>query len=204
MASNYINPDNALINKACIARPVATRNMLRFTIATIRERFHLLPLTVADIDKRKAESPQLWGFKRDAYLYITANYRTLHRDANAALARKDDVALMFVFLRVPGLGLAKAGFACQLFSGRIGCIDTHNARVFDVPANMLRFPKTLSVATQVIKVQAYVDLCLRLGGSGALWDAWCDLIAVRQHKHYVDGDAVSHAHITLAIEVQDV
>ena len=187
------------INDACIQSPKVTRRMLEFVILSIRERFHKMPDAVASYEAHGLNAPEVFGFKNESMEYIAANYRNIWREANKALKDNDETALMLVFLQVPGLGLAKAGFACQLFAARVGCIDTHNARLYGVTEAQLRFPKKALYKTQVRKIEAYIDLCTRVGGSLFLWDSWCDLIALRQNKYFASGQQVSDLHAELII-----
>lgn len=191
--------DMCEIRDACQSDAKHLRDALYFVTASIRTQFSAVAGQLHDIHQRGADSKHLWGFKGESWEYITANYDQLHTDALTAINRGTDVDLMRVFLRVPGLGLAKAGFACQLFSGRVGCIDTHNIKLYGVSESVLRMPKSLTELTQLRKIEAYIDLCARCGGSQNLWGAWCDLIAHRQAKHFEDGARVSRHHVELCV-----
>jgi hypothetical protein len=194
-----LNEHNQEIARECQRSPEVLRDTLRMVIISIREKFHLVEDVYDDVLDKGIHAPKLFGFKVAAWEHVTANYRAIHRDAMRALHADDTVGLMRIFLRVPGLGLAKAGFAVQLLCGRVGCIDTHNARIYNVPESMLRFDKSTLEATQTRKIEAYIDLCKRVGGSRALWDSWCDLIADRYPNAWSDGRHVSAHHVTLCV-----
>jgi len=194
-----MNNENRVIARHCQNDPKVLRDTLHFITASIRESFYRVPTVLENIRRDGSQSTELWGFKRDSYEYVIANYPTLHGDALRALNNNDMTAMMFVFLRVPGLGLAKAGFACQLFCGRVGCIDTHNVKLYNVSPNVLTLNKSAKEITQRRRIEAYIDLCYRCGGSELLWDAWCDLIAVRQATHWKDGEHVSKAHADMCV-----
>ena len=92
------------------------------------------------------------------------------------------------------MGLAKAGFCCQLFAGRVGCIDVHNLRRLSIPESVLKFSKKLKPESQVKKIEAYVDAC-RQRRSVRLWNSWCELIAKKQPDKWKDGIQVSKVHL---------
>jgi hypothetical protein len=102
---------------------------------------------------------------------------------------------MRVFLRVPGLGLPKAGFMCQLCAGLVGCMDVHNIKLYGLNPNVLKLPKTLKNPAKVIeKIAVYVELCHGYG-TEMLWNSWCEYLSTKS-VHWVDGFHVSEVHYT--------
>ena len=151
-----------------------------------------------------AESRFGWGNKSNTLAWLDGNVDRLYADAMAVVAkykgRQLDIKLREVFIQVDGMGLAKAGFCCQLFAGRVGCIDVHNLRRYSIPESVLKFSKKLKPESQAKKIEAYVDAC-RQRRSAWLWDSWCNLIAKKQPNKWVDGDAVSQVHMDYLVEV---
>ena len=127
--------------------------------------------------------------------YLRDNAATLYADAMEARDNPD--ALLEVFLRVPGLGLAKAGFACQLFAGIVGCLDTHNIKLYGVPMSTLSYNKNAKRdETKARRRQAYLALCERIGGSEKLWRAWCEYKASIAPGNWDNGgESVSALHV---------
>jgi hypothetical protein len=70
---------------------------------------------------------------------------------------------MTIFLRIPGLGLPKAGFMCQLCAGLVGCMDVHNIRMYGLNIKDLTLAKNpkgdKAKATNLTKIVNYIDLC---------------------------------------------
>lgn len=99
--------------------------------------------------------------------------------------------LMHVFCEITGLGLVKAGFACQLFNNQVGCIDTHNVKLYDIPLSAIRYDKTCKPDTLTAKRANYIALCKGLGGSKLLWAAWCDYVARKRPYNWSNGSEVS-------------
>jgi len=153
-----------------------------------------------DVRVNKADSPYLWGFKKDTYNYIIANKHKIHGQMMAVINsnKSNDakgLSLMKVFLRVPGLGLPKAGFMCQLCAGLVGCMDVHNIKLYGLDVKDLTLPKKLkSQAKKEEKIKKYITICHDYG-TESLWNSWCDHLATKSAK-WTDGFHVSEVHYT--------
>lgn len=160
-------------NDVCQGSAEATTRMLRFVIATIQQQLETVPDILLDFEEFGPESRFAFGQKADGLAYIHEHGERIYFEALAAM--DDDVELMHVFLQVPSLGLVKAGFACQLFAGRVGCLDVHNIRLYGLSRKDLRINKQAKLAATIERrVRAYCELCRKLGGPVSLWAAWCD------------------------------
>lgn len=137
-------------------------------------------------------SKYLWGFKKDAWKYLRNNRHELYAES---MTRNSDLDLLDLWTTVPGMGMAKAGFMLQLMFGRVGCIDSHNARMYDVGISQLRLDPNLTLRTRTIKLQGYIQLCELIGGSEYLWRQWCVNMADRYPNKYDDQYDVSAKHI---------
>tara|TARA_R110000824_G_scaffold275313_2_gene463999 strand:- start:2626 stop:3243 length:618 start_codon:yes stop_codon:yes gene_type:complete len=155
---------------------------------------------LADVRVNKIGSRFLWGFKADTYSYIMTHKHKIYGQMKAVInSNKSDkdkaVSLMRVFLRVPGLGLPKAGFMCQLCVGLVGCMDVHNIKLYGLNENALKLPKSLKNPTKITeKIENYVKLCHDYG-TELLWNSWCENLATKSVK-WVDGFHVSEVHYT--------
>ena len=135
-------------------------------------------------------SKYVWGNKLKTLDWLMHHRDELYRDAMDA---QSDAELMDAFLQVPGLGLAKAGFCCQLFAGRVGCIDVHNLRRLNIAPSVLNLSKKVKPDTKRKKIDAYIEACKKRRCAW-LWDSWCNLIAKKDPKRWADGDHVSMVH----------
>lgn len=133
---------------------------------------------MASVAKYGADSPCLWGFKLKGYEYLLTHKVELYakvRDYRAGRCTTAD--LMREMIKVPGLGLPKAGFMCQLVVGTSGCLDMHNIERFGLDPKVwrVRSLKKLSAQTAEIddKIQLYLSLVKLCGGTAQLWDEWC-------------------------------
>lgn len=183
-------------NDMCQGGPEATARMLRFVLATIQQQLETVPGIMADFEELGEESRFAFGTKSAGLRYVREHAEELYFDALGAM--DDDIELMRVFLRVPGLGLVKAGFACQLFAGRVGCLDVHNIKLYGLSRNDLRIAKGAKRETTILRrITRYVELCRELGGAVKLWAAWCDYKAqVSPAGNWPDmGASVSLMHV---------
>lgn len=192
--------DQAAVQRWC-RNPDRMVDVISMVLLSIRQPWHAVGDQLADVRRNKAESRYLFGFKRAGYLYTVEHKARLYgrlRDFRAG--RCDVVDLMRELMKVPGLGLAKAGFVVQLTAGAVGCMDAHNLKRFGIPASFLVIPKRVRTADQIAvtdeRITAYVALCETHGGCAELWDSWCDLLAAKNPKRYASGAEVSRLHIT--------
>lgn len=177
----------------CQRGPAETERMLRFVLATIQQGLETVPTILADFAELGARSPFAFGAKARGIEYAREHAEQLHADAMTAL--RCDHALLRHFLQVPGLGLVKAGFAAQLFGGRVGCLDTHNLRLYGIPANAVRFNKAAAEKTRERAIVRYAAACRALGGPVNLWARWCEYKADLSPQWFFDGASVSALHV---------
>jgi hypothetical protein len=177
--------------------PVAMRNAAMMAVLSIQQNWDTVPHAAVDVAEKGIDSRYIWGFKYDTYEY-------LHDDDNMenlftrTLTEDDPVKLLDLWTTVPGLGLAKAGFVVQLTRGMIGCVDSHNAKLYDVHPSALVFPKgrmTLDAAHN--KLQAYVNLTTAVGGSQFMWEQWCILMAEKYPSQFSNAKSVSQTHVNI-------
>ena len=161
-------------------------------VLSIQQNWDTVGAQLKDVRENGVHSKYLWGFKKDTYKYLHANKHELYAES---ISRQSDLDLLDRWATVPGLGMVKAGFMLQLMFNKVGCIDSHNARMYDVAPSQLRLDPNLTLRTRTIKLQGYLDLCERLGGSEYLWRQWCVNLADRNPNKYDDQYDVSAKHI---------
>lgn len=194
MSFKTINPK---INEHCQQSADNNADMVMMVVLSIQQPWHAVGDQMRDYKALGADSRFVWGNKRKTFDWLQEHKETLYRDAMDA---KTDSELMQAFLQVPGLGLAKAGFCCQLFAGRVGCIDVHNLRRLNIAPSVLSLDKKCQPATQRKKIDAYISAC-KSRRTSWLWDSWCKLIAKKDPKRWANGDHVSAVHYEYLIHV---
>jgi hypothetical protein len=177
----------------CQKSPQHMINAGLMALLSARQQWSGIGSQMADVADNGVRSKYLFGYKRAGYKYLLKHADALYTET---MTLEQDIDLLDLWSTVPGLGLAKAGFVVQLVRGRIGCIDSHNAKLYDVGPGQLRLDPRLTVKGRNLKLEQYIDLCEALGGSTSLWKQWCILMAAKYPQHFKDARAVSAVHLS--------
>ena len=196
---------NPLINRYAQESPENLQDMVMMTALSVQQPWYQVGAQMYDYRQKGMRSRFVWGNKRSTLRWLRRNKDKLYRDAIDVLqykGKKRSVELMKVFLRVDGLGLAKAGFCCQLFAGCVGCIDVHNLRRLAIPETVLKLDKKASDVTKQKRIETYIDACSKRRCRW-LWNSWCNLIAKKDPARWRDGEHVSLVHFEYLINNED-
>lgn len=168
--------------------PENMARVLKFVILTIRTRMHNLPADMETLDSGGQVSEDLpailYGFKLDSCNQIDAEADALYWQAeeivyHATSEREAAENLLDLFTGIHGLGLAKAGFVCQLIYGVSACLDSHNIARFNIPWSHMKsstFKNAKTLKTRRKHISRYCDYVERCGGTESLWDSWCEFV----------------------------
>jgi len=126
----------------------------------------------------------LYGFKLDSVLQIDAEAESMFYQAesivfHATSEREAAENLLDLFTGIHGLGLAKAGFVCQLIYGVSACLDSHNIARFGIPWSHMKsatFKNARTLKTRRKWITRYCDYVEQCGGTESLWDSWCEFV----------------------------
>lgn len=172
---------------------------------SIQQKWSLVGSMLSDMLINKSNSKYIWGSKQFAFNYMTIHKYFIYGQMMAVINSKNltphaqAVSLMKIFLKIPGLGIAKAGFVCQLVAGLVGCMDVHNIKTYGVDINLLKYNKKLTgkkaKENNRRRIEKYITLCHDYGTEN-LWNSWCSMIASKYPKDFVDGNHVSELHYT--------
>jgi len=176
------------------------------TVLSIRQPWLNIGSQIIDVRTNKASAKSLWGGKKKTYQYLQANKYMMYGQMMAVInSSKTDasksMSLMKIFLRVDGLGVAKAGFMCQLTAGLVGCMDSHNIKMYNLDAKdfaLAKNPKTVKgLEANNKKIRNYIQICHEYGTEN-LWNSWCSFLATKSPK-WRDANHVSEVHYTYLI-----
>ena len=190
---------NPKINRYAQKSPDNLKHVIMMVALSIQQPWYQIGNQMQDYVKKGKRSRFVWGNKERTLSYLNSNSVVLYDEAMAALKQckgsELDIRLMDIFLKVDGLGLAKAGFVCQLFAGRVGCIDIHNARRLKGGESICNLSVTgkEKLPTRLHKIEQYVDFCKQRRCSW-LWDSWCNLIWVKNPERFSSAKEVSEVH----------
>ena len=174
-------------------------------VLSIQQRWSKVGNMLADVKLKKSNSIFLWGNKIRAYVYLIIHKHFIYGSMLAVLNSKNltdhakAISLMKIFLKIPNLNLAKAGFVCQLVAGLVGCMDVHNIKTYNVAVKSLEYNKNCKTSKGIDnnrrKLEIYIKLCHDYGTEN-LWNSWCSMIADKYPKDFIDGNHVSELHYT--------
>jgi hypothetical protein len=141
------------------------------------------------------QSP-LTPMRREAWALLWLSREAIYHHT-LDIASRDDCEnhLIGYLATLPGLGLAKAGFVCQLSFGISGCLDSHNLTRYNISENTFKGYKERRTRLGRLKLAArYNDTIEKHGGTRALWNNWCALVAKRHPQNYSNANDVSALH----------
>ena len=173
-------------------------DVILMVVLSIQQPWYAVGDQLKDVKRWGIGSKFIWGNKIKTYNFLMSRKDFIYSQYLAVLnsSKSDDdkaLSLMTVFLQIDGLGLAKAGFVCQLTAGLVGCIDVHNIRMYNIPKKDLAFSKSIKSKTlRDKKISNYISVCHTIGTEN-LWDTWCCSLATKT-KRFEDGFHVSKVH----------
>lgn len=196
---------NIKINKYAQRHPDNLFVVIMMVSLSIQQKWSLVGDMLSDMVENKSDCLYLWGNKVATYEYMITHKHFIHGQMLAVIKSKNltehakAISLMKVFLKIPGLGLPKAGFVCQLVTGLVGCMDVHNIKTYGIDPKTLILNKNLkslkSKTNNRRKIEKYITLCHDYGTEN-LWNSWCSMIADKYPKDFVDSNHVSEVHYT--------
>jgi len=164
-----------------------------------------LPNTFSSLVVGKTDAIDfIWKSRGQIFSMLSPYIEDYH---NSASAKKEEAAfkLYLKLLQMPRLGLPKAGFAAQLIIGRLGCIDSINSNILELPKDIIKTDKkgdtgfktpgkqnrpsedfvaslTKGGVELAKKYADYLNQLEKLSGDNItkiLWDNWCDIVAYK-------------------------
>ena len=173
-------------------------DVVLMVVLSIQQPWHSVGNQLKDVKLNGIDSRFVWGNKTKTYKSLMSRKDFVYSQYLAVLnsSKSDDdraLSLMNVFLQIDGLGMAKAGFVCQLTAGLVGCIDIHNIRMYNIPMKDLKLSKSVkSKAIKNRRVMNYISICHDIG-TEKLWNTWCNTLATKSRR-FEDGFHVSQVH----------
>ncbi len=186
----------------------AMYDIIEFTLCTINMPLSRVHTQRISIRKHGVKSKWVSDAKAKGITYAFDNKDELH---TLMLNIKETVgtdtidgaqAAVDLFMRIPSIGMVKAGFIAQMCGFEVACLDRHNIRMLGLSEAALKVSKKIKPELRLKKIRQYVKLC-RLEGAEYWWDTWCNYVAEKggMNKSLPTGDAVSAYHVTSIMEM---
>lgn len=145
-----------------------------FVVLTIQQMIITVPESVADVDAKGDQSAFLFGHKADAFRYVQAHKVQLWQDVCNATDTADAIRAL---CKVPGLGIVKSAFVCQLMGFDVACLDTRNIQREGRNPNQYRSRGEAHKTTRAFG-RKILDYVRDTGGRAReYWDIWCEDVA---------------------------
>jgi hypothetical protein len=161
-----------------------------FAVLSARVQFPRVPAQCKELTARKASAACLWGWKFDAYAYMTEHANTLY----GTVAPENDTAkALWNVTRIPGMGIVKGAFVLQMLGHDIACLDVRNI-VKDG-----RSPRTYRADGEARKdgpaFRRKIDRYITdtQGKAQFYWDRWCTEVAA---DYASTPERISELHLT--------
>lgn len=192
-----------LIARFAQSSPEGLARVIQFALLSARVPFYNMP---SDLESaRLGDRGTLYGHKGPGYNLAWVN-RTeaywhcmdiaYHAPDKEALSN----GLVQYLASLPGLGIVKAGFAAQMAFGVSGCLDTWNVKRLGTCSKSVRNWQNYNQKSPSVRrryVADYNRLIESAGGTQALWDTWCHILAEKYPKRYSSADDVSAIHLSI-------
>ena len=174
------------IASAMRSDPVIFARGVTFVVLTIQRMIVTIPADMADVDAKGDQSVYLFGHKADAFRYLQAHRDQLWQDVCSA---KDTASAIRTLCAIPGLGIVKSAFVCQLLGFDVGCLDTRNIQ--REGRNPLAYKSRKERPGHMVKkTLAYVTDTA--GKAREYWDIWCADVA---HAYKRTAEDISAIHL---------
>jgi hypothetical protein len=187
--------DQPAIQRHAEASPQGIVDVITFVLATINRYFYYVPDVLDEHAHAGLDDCKYWKpIDRRGIAYVIAKADYYH--SRLPVWREDSLTCLRELVEIPGIGIVKAGFICQLLTGKVGCLDRHNLRTMGLnEKTFARVPANTEALTERLRV--YMAACEALGTSAQMWDGWVNLVAAKYPNHFASGEEVSRLHVTL-------
>jgi len=177
----------SILNAAMRHDPDIFVRGVTFAFLSIRVQFIRVSAQMAEVDNAGVKARALWGHKRGAYDYLRLNKMALHKQVCAA---NDSETAIRAVATIPGMGIVKAAFVCQMMGHDVGCLDSRNLERLGIPPREWEGRKgTYSFKR---KVERYVQFT---GGQAeTLWNDWCEDVA---KVYAISAESISREHLVI-------
>jgi hypothetical protein len=188
--------------------PEGLRDVVEFTLCTIQAGLHGTLAQRKDISKQGLFSRFLWGKKAAGLEYVVQNNHKLWTELGYLREKSTNdldviTEVIFILMKIPNIGLVKAGFIAQMLGFNVACLDSHNLKRLGKDISFVTIGSKLKKWTKYRKIKAYVEFC-QVKGSEYWWNSWCEYVAGnRANKDLATKEMVSRFHVKVVKFKQD-
>ncbi len=191
-------PDAYTIADFAAEKPENAFRVGLFVISTINQHFEQVPYMLNDYGRNGTLSAQYMAWQKRGIEELAEQQSTLWDNVRAwqRVGKRSRHKALRHMVEYTGFGIIKASFFIQLVlpDCGIGCLDRHNLRLYGLKASAFSsIPTSTAGLTQ--KINTYLALCDRLGGSASLWNKWCGYVSSIRPNVFPTPESVSRLHV---------
>jgi hypothetical protein len=181
----------SIINAGMRADPDIFARGVTFAFLSIRTQFVRVAQQIAEVEAAGTKARALWGHKRGAYDYLRKNKYQLYDEMTYS---KDTEKAISYLTTIPGMGIVKSAFVCQLMGHDVGCLDTRNIQRMGLNPREYRTDGESRKQGLAFKrkISRYVDATY--GKAELLWNDWCKDVA---SVYKVSAEEISRDHLVI-------
>lgn len=181
----------SIINQAMRSDPDIFLRGVTFAFLSMRTQFVRVAEQMREVDAAGSNARALWGFKRGGYDFLRLNKIALFHHVSAVDTSEEAIETL---CKIPGMGIVKAAFVCQMMGHDIGCLDTRNVTRLGLNPREWRSDGEDRKNTEAFKrkVKRYVDFTS--GKAEQLWNNWCADVA---NVYKTTAEDISRDHLVI-------
>lgn len=181
----------SIINAGMRADPDTFARGVTFAFLSIRTQFVRVAEQMKQVDNAGHKAQALWGHKRGAYDYLRKNKYALWQFMISAHTSEEAINIITA---IPGMGIVKGAFVCQMMGHDVGCLDTRNVQRLGLNPREWRTDGGARKSTDAFKrkIVRYVDATQ--GCAERLWNDWCADVA---NVYKVSPENISADHLII-------
>jgi hypothetical protein len=154
-------------------------DVIEFALLTIRRPLSQVGSAKDQLRKVGLDNAKLASVTKKGLLW-SKNYEGVLRCQLLQCSSVEEAMLNLI--NIPGIGLAKSAFICQMLGFPVGCLDVHNLREGGIKEPTMNKSGGLTHKKNAIK--RYVSLSNNKT-SEQWWDDWCKLVAGNRWNSYL-------------------
>ena len=188
--------DQPKVSAIALGSPEGTKWVALLAIVSAQQHFYKMGDALVSLQRDGAQAWCLYGPKRAgwAWLETKATYLWAQISEWNEVGNLDPELVLSELLKVPGMGMVKAGFFAQMTLGVTGCLDSHNMERLGFHPRTIRWPSSAGPSGKALAIRRYLAAVSEAGGSEVLWNDWCRDMARRHPTRFADAQVVSAYH----------
>lgn len=181
----------AVLNAAMRLDPDIFLRGVTFAVLSIRQQFITLADQMRQVDAVSLNARALWGYKRGSYDYLRKHKVELWEMVKSA---NDSETAIAALTAIPGIGIVKAAFVCQMMGHDIGCLDSRNITRLNLNPREWRSDGNVNKTSLAFRNKIGRYVAATAGQAETLWNDWCKDVA---RVYAVTAEQISQDHLVI-------